>query len=188
MIKEYKEQVIKSEHWLEKPSFIKSTLQIINKNFKKHEILTVLDTGCGQGRGTFKLSKLGLILEGLDSNPKFIKEAKKNYPKIRFSIGDIEDLPYPSESFNIVLCINTLFYTNVNKSLPEIERVLTKRGIAIITLDEKIINLDENEVIYLLNIDKTLKLLKKSTILSKKYKIEVDRHKHLYWEVVFRRN
>jgi ubiquinone/menaquinone biosynthesis C-methylase UbiE len=110
-------------------------LRLIRKDSK------ILDLACGYGRFAIPLAKQGYKIEGLDITPSFIKKAKeeshKNGIKIRFRVGDMGDMPYKSESFNVVICMWDAFSEILGKkdqsrAIKEIYRVLKPGGFAII--------------------------------------------------------
>ncbi|RLE38997.1 hypothetical protein DRJ17_02275 [Candidatus Woesearchaeota archaeon] len=190
--KKIKQKVAEGEtHWLKRRSFAQKAAKIIKKHFGKLVGLKLLDAGCAEGREVLELTKVGINAEGIDYNKDLILKGKKYFPGIKIKYGNVEKLPYKNKTFDVVLCISTLFYTNPEKSLPEIERVLKKGGIGIITLDTKIIDLEKNKKIHKMDVPKALKLLTNSEIISKEYKQRVDRtpfrHKHCYYEIVFRK-
>lgn len=188
--KKYKKIVAEKgkKQWLNRESNVKEFIKNLKKKFNDLKGLKVLDAGCAQGRDSSEINSYGIEVLGIDSNREFVAEAKKEHPEIKFDLGDITNLPYKSEEFDAVYCVNTLFYTDTNKSLRELERVLKKNGILFITLDEKIFNFDENKEIHSLDIENTLKILKDFEILSKKYKERIDetpfKHKHHFYEIV----
>ena len=59
--------------------------------------------GCGTGAFTSKLMNYNLDISGVDISPESIKLAKKLYPNISFTIGDIENLySFDDELFDII--------------------------------------------------------------------------------------
>jgi trans-aconitate methyltransferase len=48
----------------------------------------ILDLGCGTGHLTKKIASVGAEVVGLDASGEMIEEARKNYPDIRFEVGD----------------------------------------------------------------------------------------------------
>jgi trans-aconitate methyltransferase len=48
----------------------------------------VLDLGCGPGQLTSAIAESGAEVVGLDNSPTMIEQARKNYPSLRFEIGD----------------------------------------------------------------------------------------------------
>ncbi len=164
----------------------------IRKSLGKARGLKVLDAGCAEGRDTYMFSGHGMEPEGMDVDKKFIAQAKKSYPGINFRPGSIEKLPYKTGSFDVVYCVNTIFYTDYRKSVPELERVLKKGGLGIITIDRKIIDLDRGKVIHSSDVDNVLRCLRNSEVLSKKSRTRLDKapfkHRHYFYIVVFRKD
>ena len=48
----------------------------------------VLDLGCGTGHLAHQIATSGAKVVGIDSDPAMIAEARKNYPKLRFEVGE----------------------------------------------------------------------------------------------------
>ncbi len=112
-------------------------LQIINKK------QNILDLGCGYGRITAPLAKKGYKIEGIDLVPTLIKEARKNAKeqkiKIIFKIGDMRELPYKNDSFDVILCLWSAFNELTIKSdqirtIKDMLRILKKGGFVFIDL------------------------------------------------------
>ena len=63
---------------------------------------SILDLGCGEG------TRLNLLVAGnqngigVDISRKALEMGKKSYPKIKFIKADLEKIPLPSESFDLV--------------------------------------------------------------------------------------
>ena len=189
---QYKEKVMKGEsHWLKRDSDTAKFIKILKELKGKLEGLSVLDAGCAQGRDTAEIANYGIKVTGIDANKGFISEARKNHSKVKFDVGKIEHLPYQDGQFDAVYCVNTLFYTKPQESLSELERVLKVGGIAFITLDEKIIDLDQDKEIHSQNIDKALQQFRNCKVVSKTYREREDefpfRHKHFYYEIVLQK-
>ena len=174
--------------WLKRKSNVKSFVSVLKKTLSESKKLKILDAGCANGRDSNEIALEGYKVIGIDCDKNFINDAKKSYPKTKFEIGDIQNLKYKNNEFDAVYCVNTLFYLSPNKSIPELLRVVKKDGVLFITLDEKIVNLDENKIMHSLNVEKTIKLLfKDCKILSKKYLKRIDKipfkHKHYFYEI-----
>ena len=124
-------------------SEIDTKKELIDLKKKLNKNKTILDLGCGYGRLTIPLAKEGYKIEGIDITPSFIKQAIKNAKKlkldIKFRIGDIRKLPHKKESFDIVICMWSVFLelTKINdqiSALKEISRILNHNGLAIIEM------------------------------------------------------
>jgi 2-polyprenyl-6-hydroxyphenyl methylase / 3-demethylubiquinone-9 3-methyltransferase len=68
----------------------------------------VLEIGCGDGRLTLRLARLGAIVEANDPKPEAITKARKNLPKrfagkVRHKVGQAERLAYRDASFDAVV-------------------------------------------------------------------------------------
>ena len=107
------------------------------KSFSK-----ILDVGCASGRMTSEIKKIfpKSIITGTDAYPAAIAYAKKKYPKINFIIADAHKLPFPSNSFDLVTCYETIEHLiNPSKALKEIKRDLKKDGTAIVAMDSGVL-------------------------------------------------
>jgi len=117
----------------------------ITKYFPKEG--KILDIGCGAGRTTIGLYKLGYEnTMGVDLTPSMIEEAIKNSNKagikVDFQIGDACNLSFEDESFDSCLfSFNGIMQIPVKDNrigaLKEIHRVLKKDGIFIFTTHDR---------------------------------------------------
>lgn len=48
----------------------------------------ILDLGCGTGQLTEKIAQSGAKVQGIDSSPAMISQAKENYPQLQFTVAD----------------------------------------------------------------------------------------------------
>ncbi len=68
----------------------------------------VLEIGCGNGRLTRRLARLGADIEAIDPNPELIKTASMELPRtfasrVQFNVGRSNRLKYAGDSFDVVL-------------------------------------------------------------------------------------
>jgi ubiquinone/menaquinone biosynthesis C-methylase UbiE len=68
----------------------------------------VLEVGCGNGRLTLRLARLGANVRAIDPDPKLIRAARKNLPerlagRIRHQVGKAEQLKYSDDTFDLVV-------------------------------------------------------------------------------------
>jgi len=72
-----------------------------------------LDLCCGQGRHSLELARRGFRVEGLDRSHYLIQRAKgqarKESLKVKFREGDVRKLPYPADSFEVVMILGNSF-------------------------------------------------------------------------------
>ena len=94
-----------------------------------------LDVGCGAGMAAAKASALGAVVTGLDASSALIDIAQSRLPAAAFHVGDLQELPFPENSFDLVTSFNAIQYAgDVAEALSEVKRVLILGGtIAIAT-------------------------------------------------------
>ncbi len=93
----------------------------------------VLEVSCGHGGGASYLSRYQKPAKyvGLDLNEKGIEFCKQRHqlPNLEFVQGDAQQLPFPDESFDVVVNIEASHcYPNFPKFLSEVARVLRPGG------------------------------------------------------------
>ena len=100
-----------------------------------------LDVGCGPAVFTEELIQKGYAVTGIDVSEEMLARAREKMrqknllTQCHFVLGDIENLDFPDDSFDLILCVGVLEYlNNDSQALKEIKRVLKKTGRAIITV------------------------------------------------------
>ncbi|GAB3790955.1 class I SAM-dependent methyltransferase [Spirosoma horti] len=95
----------------------------------------LLDVGCGSGLFCQLAAQQGFQVWGLDATPELIQIAQHKTLAGNFQIGDMEELPYADQSFDVVTGFNSFQYAaQPVEALKEVYRVLKpagKLGIAI---------------------------------------------------------
>lgn len=97
---------------------------------------TMLDVGCGTGNLLSKVIQQyeDVKVSGIDFSPKMLNIAAENlgdYAELR--LGDAEDLPWPDNSFDLLVCNSSFHhYPEPLKVLMEMRRVLKSNGRVII--------------------------------------------------------
>lgn len=103
--------------------------EIVLKALGQSTSYRLLDTGCASGIFCRQASLGGIIPVGLDSSLEFIELAKVRMPGAQFMQGHMEELPFENESFEIVTCLHSIYYSSQPLSaLQEAYRVLKPRG------------------------------------------------------------
>ena len=98
---------------------------------------TVLDMACGTGYGSSILrEKAASRVFGVDISPEAIELAREKYrgDHLHFMIGDLSRIPFSANSFDAIVCFETIEHTDNHKeALAELARVLRPRGLLIIS-------------------------------------------------------
>ncbi len=90
---------------------------------------TLLDVGCGTGFFCDLAFKKGADVTGLDASEQFNEHAKQRNPSINFIVGEMEELPFADNTFNIVSGFNSFQYAaNIKNAFSEAKRVLKDKG------------------------------------------------------------
>jgi SAM-dependent methyltransferase len=94
----------------------------------------LLDVGCGTGHHLASFRQRGFEVAGVDGSEEMTSLARINNPGVPITRGDVEELPFPSGEFDVVLCIEVLRYLpRLSPSLREIARVLCPGGVCLAT-------------------------------------------------------
>lgn len=104
----------------------------------------VLEVGCAHGLTTIALAERGFFVEAVDAVPEMISNARIRaqqsafVQRISFQVADIHDLPFPANSFHLVLVIGVAeWLRSLKQPLREIERVLMPEGHLVIASDNQ---------------------------------------------------
>jgi SAM-dependent methyltransferase len=112
------------------PRFWQPVIPDFQEHFKLTKESKVLDVGCAKGFMLFDMQQLlpGISVTGLDISTYAIANAKEEV-KPFLQVGNAIKLPYPDNSFDVVISITTLHNLEREElamALKEIERVSTK--------------------------------------------------------------
>lgn len=94
----------------------------------------VLDVGCGTGVVAITAGRRGAKVCGLDLTPALLQHARENEKiaacePIEWTEGDAEHLPYPDQSFDVVVSqFGHMFAPRADVALAEMRRVLKRDG------------------------------------------------------------
>lgn len=130
-------QKIQGELWGRRPKDWASIQEPSGKSGYEHALQflkiktgeTLLDVGCGTGYFSDLAHKQGVDVTGIDASEEFIKQAKKRNTEIKFSSGEMEELPFEDNTFNFVCGFNSYQYAaNIKNALSEAKRVLKDKG------------------------------------------------------------
>jgi ubiquinone/menaquinone biosynthesis C-methylase UbiE len=96
----------------------------------------VADVGCGPGRVTILLSRLGLDAFGIDLSPGMLALARRTYPQLRFEEGSMLALDLPDTSLGGLLAYYSIIHIPWEQRpqvFAEFHRVLAPGGLLMLT-------------------------------------------------------
>jgi SAM-dependent methyltransferase len=92
----------------------------------------VLDVGCGAGAFVQLVAERGAEPYGIDASEALIEFARKRLPSANLRVGEMEELPYEDNTFDLVTGFNSFFFANdMVAALHEAGRV-AKRGAPVV--------------------------------------------------------
>lgn len=112
-----------------------STLQsqeiVITEIFKKNlDFRSVLEVGAGDGRLIGNISKeININCNSVDINSELSKYVAEHFPKVKTSVGNITNLPFEDNSFDLVFTYQVLQHIHpedIEQALKELIRVSKK--------------------------------------------------------------
>jgi len=110
-----------------------SEFEIITSHIQPQD--TILDAGCAHGRLVPTLLGHGIQKEnytGIDISENLVAKAKDTFPNIRFDVGDVCNLPYEDNTFDVVISSAVLHHIPSQKlriqMINELARVAKPQG------------------------------------------------------------
>jgi SAM-dependent methyltransferase len=95
---------------------------------------SIVDIGCGSGIFCEMAAKRGARVSGLDASEQLLAIARQRVPSGDFRTGEMEDLPYDDQTFDIVTGFSSFqFAANPIKALQEASRV-SRTGTVVIAV------------------------------------------------------
>ncbi|NNH74799.1 methyltransferase domain-containing protein [Nocardia uniformis] len=91
----------------------------------------VADVGCGTGRITAHLSRLGVDVFGIDLSPSMIEVARRDFPDLRFDLGSMTNLALADASMSGLVAWYSLIHIpddEIGSVLAHFQRVLRPGG------------------------------------------------------------
>lgn len=87
------------------------------------------DAGCGGGGASILAADRGADVTGLDASEALIEIARQRLPKGTFDVGELEELPYEDDSFDVTFAaLSIMFAENPVNAMRELTRVTTPDG------------------------------------------------------------
>ncbi len=112
---------------------------------RNRDRLTVLDVGTGSAdipaaiAGWARKTGTEISITAVDVNPQAIRIARNmigDDPAVRFVVADALDLPFPENSFDLVLCSKTLHHFTAKEAIRLIQRIsrIARQGYIVMDL------------------------------------------------------
>lgn len=110
--------------------------QVYHEVLKRTEVgdgTAYLDVGCGSGMAAHLAADLGAEVSGIDASEELLMIAKERVQRANFQCGDMEELPFEDNSFDVVTGFNSFQYAgNPVGALAEARRVTKPSGYLVI--------------------------------------------------------
>lgn len=124
----------------------------------------LLDVGCGTGQTSAFIAKNYFCdVTAVDINTQMLKKSIERFNMHNLNIhsiqADAEDLPFESQSFDILLSESVTAFINIKRAIREYYRVLKRFGTLIaieITSETRLHTNDLNNIKFVYNIDQVL--------------------------------
>jgi ubiquinone/menaquinone biosynthesis C-methylase UbiE/glycosyltransferase involved in cell wall biosynthesis len=109
--------------------------EIVRPRLGSLQGLSLLDVGCGTGTTDRHFASRVRKLHGVDVSTEMLARARRALPAVDFSWYDGDKLPFPDESFDVVLAVCVLHHVPVSKRsmlVSEMARVTRTEGVVAI--------------------------------------------------------
>ena len=94
----------------------------------------LLDAGCGAGLLTLLASLRGAAIAAVDAAPELLAITRRRVPQADVREADLEALPFPDDTFDAVVAVNSIFYAaDMRAALRELVRVARHGGRVVVT-------------------------------------------------------
>lgn len=131
----YREDLPKGFFSFEMRQRLKFVASLLNEQIRRMDNPSVLECGCGPGDILELIDNQHCKLTGIDLNKRYIEMASERVPKAKLIEGNVEQLPFPGESFDIVFAVGVLMYLKDDReAVKEMARVAKKGGYVLISV------------------------------------------------------
>lgn len=99
----------------------------------------VLETACGTAPGVGLLASVARSVTAGDISQELLRVARRHYEgRFGFPRFDAQRMPFPDESFDVVLCFEAIYYLSaISEFLSETKRILRPGGVLLIATANK---------------------------------------------------
>ncbi|MFQ5601715.1 MAG: class I SAM-dependent methyltransferase [bacterium] len=116
-------------------SFNGRTVARIFDEYLNGSNLNILEGGCGFGAWCEWFQQKGYDVVGIEYDRNIVENAKKFKPNVAVELGDITNLQYPDNHFDVYISLGVIehFEHGPEKALQEAYRILKPNGLAFVT-------------------------------------------------------
>ena len=101
----------------------------------------ILEIGCGIGSVVHHLHQQGYSVKGTDISREAIQYGREKYPQIELEVQPAEQLPYPDQSFDVVLSFDLFEHiARIDQHVDQVHRVLKAEGLYLFQTPNKLSN------------------------------------------------
>ena len=95
----------------------------------------ILEGGCGTGKYVYFLSYMNYDVIGVDIAKNILKKVKKKFPKLKFEIADVRQIPFPENYFIGYWSLGVIehFFNGYMNIIKEMKRVIKPKGFLFIS-------------------------------------------------------
>ncbi len=118
--------------------FFKNSYKKVKKQLGDIQGKNILSIACGTGTLEINLARLNsnAKIVGFDLSQEMLRIAQEkigDLKNIQFSEGNVENLPFPDQSFDKIVCVHAFHhFSDSEKALKEMQRVLVANGTLLI--------------------------------------------------------
>jgi len=113
---------------IQEPTCYSAYVYVLDK-IALNSSVKLLDVGCGSGLFCSLAAEKGAAVTGIDATEALIARAKVKVPGAKFSVGEMEELPFEDGSFDVVCGFNSFQYAaDTKNALSEAKQVLKPGG------------------------------------------------------------
>ncbi|UJL48135.1 class I SAM-dependent methyltransferase [Virgibacillus sp. NKC19-16] len=115
------------------PGGLQLTKEILSKENVDHTT-SILDIGCGTGQtSAYIAEQYKCSVTSIDSSKVMIDKARQRFLSLELPIevkqGSVENLPFDTDFFDMVLSESVIQFTNGTLAIPELKRILKPNGV-----------------------------------------------------------
>ena len=119
----------RAEDWLRQEAAWREVYQTVLRQAGVGAGMQLLDIGCGAGGALVVGRSLGAEVTGLDASQALAAVARERLAGARIEVGEMEELPFDDETFDVVSGINSFqFAGDTVRALAQARRVCKRGG------------------------------------------------------------